>query len=242
MAKFKNIILTAHQGQIKITVPVSIDVQGDFYCKIPAELLVMFSDFSNIPKGVQRGCDDKLFAKVFTDLEDCLKRAVYHCFQPVITKEKVIRYSITNTFPYTIVDGVTVAPNGYYGERDADYEHFGSPTRLGGLSIVAKAEIKTTAVRGEKVDISYDNYYGEDGSHLGTKNPAERLNSWGRCGLCDSPKEIPYSDEAAVFFFDAMMGMARLAHMIRTSTDSPEKIRTLITGKQGLLGLPKSGG
>ena len=112
---------------------------------------------------------------------------------------------------------------GTYGDHHATEPAHGGYS----LTVGAKALLKTTYSYGGQDRVEYTDYY-KDGGHLGHENPAERLNSWVCFSLGENPKEIPYSDEAAEFFFNLMYGMAKLAQMIQGKTFKQEDLLKLV--------------
>lgn len=45
----------------------------------------------------------------------------------------------------------------------------------------------------------------------------------------NNPKEIPYTDEAALFFYSLLMGMAQISRQIREATFQQENLLALIS-------------
>jgi len=123
-----------------------------------------------------------------------------------------------------------------YGNHHASNQSDGGYS----LTIGARALKKITWTQGRKVTVEYESYYGVDEngdelSHHETDHPAGRLNSWCSFYLNDDCKEIPYTDDAARFFNDLMLGMAKLSKLIQERTFDQENLMKLIALKTPLL-------
>ena len=114
--------------------------------------------------------------------------------------------------------------------------HHASNPSYGGynLTIGARALLKKTIIYGEIKKIKYESYYKGE-SHLGHDNPAQLLNSWCSISLPEDCKEIPYTDEAALFFHNLIFGMAQLSKRIQEHTFDQKNLLELISKGTGLL-------
>ena len=165
--------------------------------------------------------------------------------EPTVKKEPVILYNIESHVSFAEDEDGNIFPNaGYQGAKWVHSEenrlmyggHHASQPSNGGysLTIGAIAKLKITYSYGGSEKIEYENYYKGE-SHLGNKNPAQRLNSWCSFTLGKNPKEMPYSDEAAEFFYNLMYGMAKLSQMIQNNTFDQTELFRLIASNNNLL-------
>lgn len=229
-------------------VKVNVDVDGVFYCYVPENMLAAVKAVFG---GMYDSRNDKLkvFANTFANLKTLLFKTLKLHITPEVTEEHVIRYNIESHVSFAVDDAGNIFPNaGYEGadwmhdEREKYGNHHACQAAPGGygLTIGARAMTKLTYKYGDQKNVKYKEYYKGD-HHLGTDNPAQLLNSWCSFSLPEDPKEIPYTDEAALFFHDMMLGMARLSQMIQSSTFDQSKLLELIeSGGQLLLGSDKS--
>lgn len=258
MPKFKTVTLTNRNkadGVLQRSFDVHIDSEGEFYVNLPEDMLVGVDN--TIPKrtslraGQTRTC---IVSSTYQGLEGYLSKILANINAVHVTEEPVIRYNIESQVSFGLDEEGAIVPNGLYAKTKGhcvwlpkdESQKFGSlhatNTIQGGylLKIGARAQVKTTYTYGCSQKISYHDYYG-GGSHHGIENPAQRLNSWVGFRLPDNAKEIHYSDDAAQFFFELMMGMAKLSKLIQDSTfDSEQLLRTIAQSKSPLLGFDLS--
>lgn len=184
----------------------------------------------------------KICAETKAGLEDMLNSILDAYATPEVESYPVIRYNIESHIAFCETPAGEIVPNGHHdkeaqwAEDDRYGNHNACDKARGGYSLVigACAELKTITRFGDYETVKYTSYY-KGGSHLGTDNPAQRLNSWTSFSLPKRCQEMPYSDEAAEFFYDMMMGMARLSKTIQEKTGTPENLQKLIGSGIGLL-------
>jgi hypothetical protein len=253
--KTENLGYIDHERTQPLKIKISINADGEFYCDPPEELSLFFKpsseflrDYRSVRVGIMRG-RTKLISSNYTDLKKALSTALAQHLEPTIESETVIRFNIESHIMFAIGDDGELYPNCYYpGTRWPDRSledrfgrhHAQAPARGGySLSIGAVALTKTTKTYGTIKKVTYKPYYKGE-SHLGNDNPAQKLNSWCGISIPEGAREIPYTDEAALFFYDLMMGMARLSKMIQDHTFETESLLQLIENSKGtaLLGGP----
>ena len=235
-------------------VDILVNAAGEFYCNVPERASVYFETgkaYDGITCEVRRrGSKPQLFAQSFDALHQVLRKGITAALAPEVKTEHVIRYNIESHVSFWEKANGVIVPNGYFAdqrpgcgpeERDGGWadelapnrsmfggHHAQKPSRGGySLTIGAQAMTKRTETYGAATKTSYDLYYA-GGSHLGGDNPAQRLNGWCAIDLPDGCKEMPYSDEAAEFFFKLLMGMAELSRMIQRATfDEKDLLRAI---------------
>jgi hypothetical protein len=231
-----------------LSVEVQINADGLFYANLPEHLQVAFDSSLVVhsprtPKG-----QFKAQASTLDALERAIKSAYIAFMAPEVTEEPIIRYNIESHVSFAVDQAGKIAPNAGYpgatwverstggrapGEGETlvpDYggHHATQPATHGySLAIGARAMLKRTYRFGENVRVEYENYY-KGRSHLEYENPAQLLNSWTAMGLGNDPKEIPYTDEAALFFHRLLLGMAELSRRVQEATFTPQRLNALI--------------
>lgn len=227
---------------------INVSKAGEFYANVPDYLQDAFrQSFSTRAEDCIR-----VEAKTLQELESTLRTAVQAYNEPEVLTEAVIQYNVGSHVSFWCGDDGEIYPNGYAasdakaGGQWADSERFGqhhaANPSAGGYSLIigAKALLKTTKIyRGGRTKIAYDPYYGEDGDHLGCRTPAERLNAWCSFNLPENPSEMPYSDQAALFFYDLMLGMAKLSKLVMDHAGDKKSIQSLIDSGARLLESPR---
>lgn len=220
-------------------VPVHVTAKGEFSATVdedlrpglPAKLI----DHKGSPVGRIR-----VVCPVFADLESALQNALKSILAPEITEEPVIRYSVESHVAFAVDDQGTIFPNaGFPGAQwvtlEAYGEHHAARPSPGGytLTVGAKALLKRTIRYGEHVRVEYVPYY-RGGDHLGHENPAELLNAWAAFNLPANAREMPYSDEAALFFHRFLLGMADMSRRVQELTCDQERLQALISQTAGV--------
>lgn len=225
----------------RIDVEIHVSASGRFYGYVP-EFLLPSLDEKNIDQSGKASSGIKIEADTLAQLERVIQDALHKYATPEVVIEHVIRYNIESHCAFSFDDAGNIYPNGYFGENlkfscnsnafggNMPYgEHHATSAAKGGFSLTigAKAMTKTTTIYGDKRQAEYSLYY-KGGSHLGHDNPANLLNSWNSFRLPDDAKEIPYSDEAALFFHSMMMGIAQLNKKVQEATFGVENLQRMI--------------
>lgn len=174
-----------------------------------------------------------------------VKKAHRDIMEPTVKEENVIRYNIESHVAFALTKDGKIFPNaGFPGAQwtpqDESFgDHSSSDLAEGGYSLTvgARAMRKRTTTYGDQSSVEYDRYYKE-GDHQGQENPAELLNSWCSFSLPDDAKEMPYSDEAAMFFFGLMKSMAEINRRVQEFTNTPKKLAQAIAKVNGQCLLP----
>lgn len=242
-------------GTVQTIVVFNANAKGEFYCRVTPEIEAFFERGQRYDGGVI--CDQDrqgnlaIFATTLAALEDIVVTALRACNEPKITVEYVIRYNIESHVSFAQTDQGEIFPNASF--EGAKWHSMDSPHRalygdhnatnrnVGGysLTIGAKAETKTTYVVGDKVSVKYQRYNKEGDSYI-AHNPAELLNSWVGFDLPKDPKVMPYSDDAALFFHNLMLGMATISRQIQEATFNQDNLLSLIASSSGNLLMPPS--
>ena len=221
-------------------VKISVSKDGYFYSNIEPEFILASESILG-----SRFNENDSYIKISDSNCDSLIRTLKEIFElhhkPEITEEPVILYNIESHVSFCQDENGTIFNNGYSGGKwfseDGRYgqHHSANPSENGySLIIGAKAKLKITYQYGDIKRVTYEDYY-KGGSHLGGDNPAQLLNGWSSFSL-KRYKEIPYSDESALFFHNLMLGMAKISKLIQESTFDKEKLLNLIeSGNNPLL-------
>lgn len=229
-------------GQQYVKVKIMVNAQGLFYANMNSEMLPAIESVLDKKIYVHDG-DEKvrITCKTFEDLITNIKRICKLFMEPEVTETPVIRYNIESHVSFAQDEEGNIYPNaGYPGAKWLDpFDkrtnamfgcHHSSNIANGGYSLTvgAIAQLKTVYKYGDKEKIEYRDYFA-DGNNLGRENPAERLNSWCSFNLGRSPKEIPYTDEAAEFFYNLMYNIVKLSKMVQESTFEQTTLLELIS-------------
>lgn len=248
MPHFKTIDIGAYNkiGYQKIRVKVAVSARnGDFYCNLDEEYLYAARSVFD-----KRLCaidgKIKVASGKFADLERSLEKMFKLYISADVIETPVIRYSIVSRVSFAEDDKGNVMPNAGFSKsarwREDTKEMYTdgatySFEKSGGhiLKIAARAALKKTYKFGDTEKVEYESYY-KGGSHLIYENPAQLLNAWTGINFNKNDvKEIPYSDKAALFFHNLLLGMARLSKIIQESTFDQDNLLRLIDKEKPLL-------
>jgi len=230
----------------QFTESISVDADGNFYCYVPdhlADILRQETKKNNrIWMDHYRG-KTKYCSKGFEWLISAINNALSLYIKPEIIDEIVILYNIESHVSFAEKSDGTIYPNASdgaewvsMGKDDIYGGHHATRPSNGGYSLTvgAIAKHKRTYRYGELEKVKYEMYYGK-GDHLSIECPASLLNSWCSFTLGRDPKEIPYSDEAAMFFHNLMLNMAEMCRKIQHFTQDKDVLLSLIHSGQKLL-------
>jgi hypothetical protein len=237
---FNWLINTAGQNA-RFSTQINVNSEGVFYSDLSSEYLDALAGAA-LRDSYKRTADKvRLCCDTLTEMERILQTTFELYAAPVITIENVIKYSIASHVSFATDPAGNIFPNAGYpnttwSTNDERYggHHANNPS-IGGYSLTvgARAYTKTTHTYGEHSASQYESYY-KGGSHLSHTNPAQILNSWGAFTLPKSSKEIPYSDEAAIFFHELMTGMANISKLIQENTFTTDHLLNIISSGQRL--------
>jgi hypothetical protein len=129
-----------------------------------------------------------------------------------------------------------------WGWSAIDHNHFGNKSVMK-FGIGAQVYKKTTIKRATGTSILYDLYWGEDGDHFDRTTYCQRLNSFsisfglgGRgSNQYSKHKEIPYTEEGARFFFEAMVGLCKLNERVKNFFGDSKTLQLAIENRSARL-------
>lgn len=233
-------------GWVDVTLDLSVNADGEFYCPMPEKIAGYFTTGDTYEKGAvecryrARSSSPGLYAKRKVDLMRVAKSALEATFKPRVETEIVIRYNIETDVSFSEDANGNIGRNGAdpfewpSGDRRKMFSREGTASwsRENGyvMRIGAQAFTKETKTIGDKVHVSYTAYRDTPA--------ADTLNTWCNVNLSTGEKdarEIPYSDEAALFFDNLLMGMARLAQRLQDATFDREVLESNIAAMSGNL-------
>ncbi len=220
---------------------IAVNSEGVFYANLEEEFLKSIKGVipNRCYKRNNRNDTIQVLDRDLDTLTSQLQKVFDTHLKPEVTVEHVIIYNIESHVSFTEDEEGNIFPNGTFkGSKWADSGggkgmyggHHSSQPSDGGYSLVvgARAMTKTIHKYGDSEEVEYNMYYKGE-SHHGHDNPAQLLNSWCSFSLdIDKAKQMPYTDESAIFFYNLMMGMAKISQMIQHSTFDQENLMKLI--------------
>lgn len=225
---------------------IYVNTAGQFYATLPDFLEE--AGFTQEAKRSNRSSKVQVFDPTLNGLRGKLHTIHEAYLNPEVKEYPVIRFVIKSEVVFAETPDGRIVPNCNYA-KDAkwpsDDRRYGkiysaSQTFEGySLTIGAKAQMKTVRTySNDKIVVSYSDWDGGEGHHHHEpQHPAARLNSWNRIKVdrFSGSREIKYSDEAAIFFYGLLHGMAEIARRIQEHTFHNENLLKLIDSQVKLL-------
>lgn len=224
---------------LKFTSPVSVDSEGTFSMVIPDEL-------EEVARSVVRGKDHtvwvsqprntiRVYAKSLDTCKDYIAKICNEYLTCETTIEKVILYTTDIKVAYC-KDEKGFYPNGniagkgycWYGKVNEPHTE-----KYYSIGLGARAYRKKTFKRVLSTKVIYD-WINTDYKNKGTY--LELLNGFAGLRMnTQSCKEIPYTEEAAEFFYETMLSMCKLADRLDTFFSDDENIIKAINNQSSFL-------
>lgn len=165
------------------------------------------------------------------------------------TREMVILYKFDAECHYAVDTAGGVFCNGYdakdngKGKNEDDHKWGGSESKFSSditqtyhVGFGAEVKLKITSTRGNSKRVVYE-HPDFPGSHFDYDSYGKRLNGFISIHFTESDrdniKEIPYTEEAARFFYDFMVGMCRLHLGLSKFFDKGTDIHKMIDNYKG---------
>lgn len=241
MAYLKTEIITYYDRESSygesVKVRISVNSEGEFYTDCPEKLRSCVdgvTDGKNFYRWNNK--KDQLFSSSLERLKSGILQALKALLTPEISTVLVIQYNIESHISFAENAEGKIFPNAFYDganwpadDRLLYGNHDACRASDGGYSLTIGAEAlkKTTYRYGTKENITYETYTDTEA--------AEQLNAWVCFRLPDDSKEMPYTDDAARFFYNLMLGMAEISKKIQHFAGDDQRLIELIESQQLLL-------
>lgn len=231
---------------------VSVDSDGLFRYTIPEEMVTT----------AQQMCEKRMDHNVYrlkvnwvvTGKEKAKTRAfvaeiVKAHMQCEVIREKVIVYRTSSDLCYWRTAKGEIFPNAgfdkegyekgtgkFCGSNDATH-----PSETYSVGVGARVYEKITARRKTGDHVTYKITYGDGGGHFDKDTWLQKLNQFNGLSLSrwhdgdvNDLDQIPYTEEAAKFFYEAMIALCKLSNQIERFFESPETVQKAIESRAGL--------
>ncbi len=233
MSKFKKIKL--HKEDLKLDLIVNINSQGLFYVKLPSDIEQQLKHIkykTDIIRKQEGYIYNKDYNNLLTELKEILTLLTT---EKLIKEEIILQYRIKTYCAYCKNKLGEFLPNGQYQElTDGTYDWKNGTEELHssnrnpfGFSIYVKPQKRLTYKQYTgNIIYKYDSLTEED---EGNDKILKFLNDL--CGISlegfDEPKDIVYTYDVGVFFYNAILFVMQLT----------DKLNTVLNNKQELINL-----
>jgi len=227
---------------------LSVDSEGVFSATIPEEVFDSLrtirgrGEFADVDVGQPRR-----YYRASAPTLDVLKKAIKaamdeHLAVEVITDRVIVYGYTTDVNAYEDGDG-TLHANGYIGDDVVGRWHpMGrnmsphNPASHFQVGLAAAVMDKITYRRQRSERVEYKRPVWEH-SHLEFPTYASKLNAFVgiRLRRPEAMSQMPYTEEAAKFFYDAMIGLCMLGKRIHEFFGDEEQVQLAIAGSANLL-------
>jgi hypothetical protein len=245
MAKLKPLqieVFSEASESLRYSIPVTVGVSGIFRGHCPDDLelsLVALRGKGLISAGYERDAKAHLivFADRLENVENAIRAAMKDFLKCEVKTERVIAYSFESRLSYYHgLDG-GLYPNGsfdtkakgigsegarWYGCLDMHEgtDHFS-------IGLYACVLDKTSYIRPSGIKVTYETadvaddsgYHARLNAFLHLNGPDVREGAF---------KEIPYTEAAAHFFYDTMIGLCQVSHRLESFFAKPDLIQAAI--------------
>lgn len=241
---------------------VYVDVEGEFHVTFDKDLLACaeasLRDGTRVTFG--KTLNPRITGRNLDHCKEVVSTALRQWLQCEVSEEHVIRYGFITKATYWKMPNGAIYANGCDRKNDPDYDdRLESHDRKNGtwygnlnatshnngymVSLFAKITKKTTYSRGDVAEVKYGMTDFDNFSHT---TYGERLDNF--IGIHESsdwhsPKlvceEMPYTEEAAKFFYDILIGMCTFADKIESFFEDKENVMLAIASGGRLLVAPK---
>lgn len=237
---------TADGHEDHFRVDVSVDTSGVFYARPRDDVFELIQRDRQLRQQLDLGLGDgrkaqgTVTARTMNELLIGLRQALILVNQPTVTSQLVIRYLLESRVSFAEQPDGTIVPSTAwkdarwpdttpYGKLHAQNQSHGYSMHIGAEAMTKKQ----TVYGGGKPILSYEYYYGtgDDGrplSHHERQHPAGLLNSWVSFSLPDKCPEMPYTDEAALWFHQLMLRMAYMQRSIQQMLADQQRFIELV--------------
>ena len=233
MAKVTTRQLFTHSqfGNEHLEYEIHVNSKGAFFAKLDVEYesFVKASKYNYDIKGNRLN----LFCNLMDELEEAVELLFKAKNEPIVTTEEVILYNIQSQVAFAVDKKGQICPNAERpNSRWAGYGNIHSSNPAdGGYSLTIGARVYNKNLLRLPNGETITEYTWFDRTEAG-----RALNSWRSFSLdTDTAEEMPYSDNAAIFFYDLLLGMATVSKKIQEMTSSREDILKLINNNTKLL-------
>lgn len=239
---------------MKFKAEVSITNDGTFSVTIPDELVETARANARRPgypvevTKPPRALQWRVSGKQLDDAKNFIAATMKDHLACDMKTERIIAYSYKLGVAFCYADDDSIHPNGTMAQKVSGAHGTGVGYQWEGelhatntasqylVGLAARAFDKVTYTRPSGKTIKYERV---PVNHLSDELPLTRLNTF--VGLSMKPEyceQMPYSDEAAVFFYDAMLAMCKLAHQVKSFIGDKEQLALAIASRVSMLPAP----
>lgn len=241
--------------KMEFTSSVTLDQDGTFNVSIPDDLRdtahALLRDKRSHEVHITKPATSHSYrasGKRLDDVKAFIRAAMAEHLKCEVITERVIVYGHAHNVCYSVASDGSVHANGYLAEeaggtpgnygRHGGELHATNHAPLYSVGLGARVMDKVTYRRASGDKTIYKRHPDFPGSHLSFDSPAKCLNAF--AGLSIDPErstveEMPYSDEAAMFFYDAMAAMCKLSEQVKNFLGDKQALMVAIEQRASLL-------
>lgn len=233
---------------LEFTSAIDVTAQGRFRAILPPELLeiapVVLRQEPFLACGIETGkVNTRLTAPTLDLLREAIGSAGKEWASCEETVETVILYAHDLRVSYNQTEDGAIHPNGYtpdgtQGKRRGKLNATERDTHYR-IGFAATVREKVVYRRAGSTTVKYRLPPRQDGDHRYPESYHDKLLSF--TGLRIEPsrmQEMPYTEEAAKFFFEIMVGLCAMADRIETFFADQDQVHQAIRQGRSVLALP----
>jgi len=233
---FKSAVTVGADGLFTMTIPVELEDALRGVCK---GLRDDGSGVYDTPKSI------RVYAPSLQQCKDLIGKAGEEWAACQITEEAVIVYARDIKVAYCIDTDGAIYGNGcgLHGYRRGGELHATNRAKFYTVGFAAKCMLKITYVRASSSKIEYKQSPHKTPHHLDfPETYHDKLNGFNCLSIGDPRymQEMPYTEEAAKFFYEMMAGICALADRVEQFFGNTENVINAIAQGKSPLALPGS--
>lgn len=235
----------------KLSAVVSVDKEGIFSAQIPDHVAESYSAANagsgrgNTYQTPQRNW--RAQCATLDGLYAGIKAALVHSMSVETVMETIIVFSLQNKVAYSIGSDGDIGPNGHYPKdgKWAGTLNSHNSSSVFSFGLFARVMVKEIHKRQGCTKIEYKQFKHPDDTNHGIANSwAGKLNGFVGLNIPKAPsvsyEEMPYTEEAAKFFYETMIGLCNMVDRAERFFADRELLALAIQKSAGLLSFTES--
>jgi hypothetical protein len=233
--------------KLAFSVSASVKNDGEFSVAIPEILLPLCKHLQpKFPQvqiyGHNRTADERMYSANLNEIKKLIAAAAEEYLKCDVTTERVIVYAhACHVAFWQTLDG-NLCPSGV-GQPNGSWSKVGdlstnSRTLFYSVGIFARVYDRTVTTRGTMSKVTFEEPEEWKGNHQLPANWGKALNSFVHFDYkpTDDSKRIPYTEEAAQFFYQTLMALCGMADRLDAFLKDDKKVQQAIAaGSKNLL-------
>lgn len=233
VTKFREVLYNKSNKACIVDTIIHVKTNGTFYCSVPDAYVREY--IAQTPELNHKFIRDAFHANTMENLKDIVRTAYKDAYSVTQTQELVISYTLNAIMSFTR-KGTEIYPNGvglsdYQWETDPFFGDIRAGSNVPAYSIHIAAQVQNCITSTRRDGYSSTKYEYAADNQLGPWGVL--LNGWTGISLRGTDiKRMPYTEEAAKFFYESIHAFVSLADKFaKFFNKDPKDLMQNITNK-----------